>query len=1015
MASTQPNPSDLTNVLLLRLLQNNDSFGGSDPLAPVMNVSSNTVKAQSILFASLAVTLLTAFITILGRQWVLHYKETSDWGITTNDDAEHQMKLVGPQKQGLHFIMESLPLLLQLSLLLFGIGLTVYLWDLDLSSAEVTLAVACIEFVFYACTTVIATIWRGYPFQTPLSILLSIILCKAKRIRFAQLLALLKRRIFGLIQFAQLPALLKRQIFKFGLIPFILTKRRIFGLIRFAQLPALLKRQISGLIHRETIPGEGVEGVHNEHHRAKLSNPAFWRQDPLFTSPIPNDLFASVGAWLLDKPTDNLDSMFAAVTVAEEFPNLQWLSHPPSSESLTRLHLTYMSCFTAPRFDIPTRLKALQSAAAYYVLYHSRLIFEASKSRWVEEKKLPRYMPSDLLLTREHEEKWQGRDLFKYLLHIEDRSAPVTSARFLSYIAPYWFCGDSDSAIKSRSSRLPALRELINVLESSKELYLDTLTNCVLCVGAVMDFPLHPEDLIRVYKGYVSLFGALRAVLIRNRDHLLSTFEVVVEHIHQIILARSRHYDHTAQALEILLTLIIKCPRVPFLDAVWMNELLKRVAEDYTEGRMTEEHFTLFLKLSTGREASEDLMVDTGVGDFVLTDRFEPDRQPVRRTTPPQSPIPGDILFSEIIKYIQDRVKQDGGWQDDDGTIFGGLLTIRDIRKLEHPPFHDDVLQTLHDAMKEGNPPRVRQAAFYVMLVMQDRWLKSETLRQKLQDLYFLRRIYRAASVARPNPDYRLLFLKMTETLSEDVVWHPYLRGVMHIWLPLRHDGQDHTLRILVNVGALSPPTLDGHNSLSFDEFLQKLVVDEWTTVPGRQVHGLTADRLGPLAEITKGLKELLFDDDHRREVLAVVEQVIPGLERRHGSDYEGPGDDVRGIVGNLVTELGLQPEGLPPGWSQPEWLQPGGSPPGELRPGGSPPGELRPGGSPPGWSQPEWLQPEGLQPEGSQPEGLQPERLQPGRFPPEGLPSQRFLPGGSPARGLLPGGPPTTYTSTYD
>ncbi|KAF9782717.1 hypothetical protein BJ322DRAFT_993722, partial [Thelephora terrestris] len=69
LPSLQSNPSDLTNVLLLRLLQQNNSFGGSDPLAPVMNVSSSVVRAQSILFASLSVTLFVAFIAVLGKQW----------------------------------------------------------------------------------------------------------------------------------------------------------------------------------------------------------------------------------------------------------------------------------------------------------------------------------------------------------------------------------------------------------------------------------------------------------------------------------------------------------------------------------------------------------------------------------------------------------------------------------------------------------------------------------------------------------------------------------------------------------------------------------------------------------------------------------------------------------------------------------------------------------------------------------------------------------------------------------
>ena len=113
-------------------------------------------------------------------------------------------------------------------------------------------------------------------------------------------------------------------------------------------------------------------------------------------------------------------------------------------------------------------------------------------------EKFPPNLPRDLFLHLP-KDAWGG-DVFEYLLRIEDRSEPITSARFLSYIAPYWFCGDLDYSIKCRSSRLPTLYELIEVLEKSKALNDATLTDCVLCAGAAMGFPLHPGDLIRIDK-----------------------------------------------------------------------------------------------------------------------------------------------------------------------------------------------------------------------------------------------------------------------------------------------------------------------------------------------------------------------------------------------------------------------------------------------------------------------------------------------------------------------------------
>jgi hypothetical protein len=52
----------------------------------------------------------------------------------------------------------------------------------------------------------------------------------------------------------------------------------------------------------------------------------------------------------------------------------------------------------------------------------------------------------------------------------------------------------------SRPVRLQTLNKLIEVLGESQALNDATVTDCILCVGAAMDFPLHPEDLIRVDK-----------------------------------------------------------------------------------------------------------------------------------------------------------------------------------------------------------------------------------------------------------------------------------------------------------------------------------------------------------------------------------------------------------------------------------------------------------------------------------------------------------------------------------
>ena len=474
----QPNPADLTNVLLLRILQQNASFGGTNPLAPISNIPISIVRAQSILFASLSVTLFVAFIAVLGKQWILYYTRVTTWGNIVDRGKERQVKLVGLQKWGLHLIMESLPVMLQFALLLFGIALAVYLWDLNVSVAEVVFVVTSFGFAFYACITVAATVWRGCPFQTPLSILL-------RKVRpWVKEFTTLNRVWF------------RRRV--------TILLHRIERLTEHVRLTNSLGRAFKVFAGGTTSPTSPNEDTPNIDYPMTLSNPAFWRDDPLFDSPVPKDIAASAGFWLLENSTD----FSAAAAVAAVFSEFQWPSHHPSSTSLIRLRDMYVECFRAPESKKSTRLKALQSAAAYYVLYHTQLIWSTWKSLEVEVEveKLPPDLPPDLFLHK-HNDEWDGDDVFEYLLHVdvEDRSEPVKSARFLSYIAPYWFCGDADPAIRFRPSRLQTLNELIEVLEKSRALTPTTVTDCILCAGAAMDFPLHPEDLIRFDKRCVPL------------------------------------------------------------------------------------------------------------------------------------------------------------------------------------------------------------------------------------------------------------------------------------------------------------------------------------------------------------------------------------------------------------------------------------------------------------------------------------------------------------------------------
>ena len=380
---------------------------------------------------------------MLGKQWILYYTRASIWGSIVDRGRERHIKFVGLRKWGFHLIMASLPVMLQFALLLFFIGIIVFLWDLNISAAGVVLAVTGIGGVFYTSLAVAASIWEDCPYQMPLSIFFTMVLARTKGIT-------------------------------------TLARHR--------------SRRWSTTLQHSIRPSADI--CTNDY---VVSNPALWREDPLFTPLLPEDISASAGFWLLEKSTD----LSAATAFAAVFTEFRWPSHHHSKTALVRLRDTYTECFRqGNKLDESTRLKALESASAYYVLYHTQLLWNAAKGDEIV-KKLPSELPHDLLDEhRKERDEWNaGADLFEYLLHlhVEDRSESVTSARFLSYIAPYWSCGNSED-LWSRPRRFEQINELIQVLEDSRELDRGTVTDCVLCVGAMVDFPLHPEDLIRADK-----------------------------------------------------------------------------------------------------------------------------------------------------------------------------------------------------------------------------------------------------------------------------------------------------------------------------------------------------------------------------------------------------------------------------------------------------------------------------------------------------------------------------------
>jgi hypothetical protein len=118
---------------------------------------------------------------MLGKQWLNRYASTEMRGTAIERSQYRQRKLDGIVKWYFDHVMESLPLMLQIALLLLGCALTRYLWEINVTVASVVLAVTSFGLIFYIFVVVAGTISVICPYQTPGARILRYILLPALR------------------------------------------------------------------------------------------------------------------------------------------------------------------------------------------------------------------------------------------------------------------------------------------------------------------------------------------------------------------------------------------------------------------------------------------------------------------------------------------------------------------------------------------------------------------------------------------------------------------------------------------------------------------------------------------------------------------------------------------------------------------------------------------------------------------------------------------------------------------
>jgi len=166
----EPDPMDIIQDVLIYQthMMRNSSLG---PYVPAdFSPPEHIVIVNALFYASLGVMLLAAFIAMLIKSWVREF----DRGLRAMSVPEQRAKTrefryLGMERWKLREMVGVLPLLIQISILLFSIGLVLFLFHISTPSFGVTTAILGIGIVYYGTTTSISVFVTSSPFHSPLS------------------------------------------------------------------------------------------------------------------------------------------------------------------------------------------------------------------------------------------------------------------------------------------------------------------------------------------------------------------------------------------------------------------------------------------------------------------------------------------------------------------------------------------------------------------------------------------------------------------------------------------------------------------------------------------------------------------------------------------------------------------------------------------------------------------------------------------------------------------------------
>ncbi|KAG8908046.1 hypothetical protein FRB99_000864 [Tulasnella sp. 403] len=160
--------AELTNKLLtLQLIHRNDgTIFTQDSLSNLVNTEPLATPVNCIYFSSLFCSVTAAFGAVTAKQWLKEYASIGSIMTQADLGRRRQRRYDGMNKWGFSSVMALLPILLQISLILFLVGTVMFLWKVNF---PVTFTFLCL-FIFIVLVAltfmIIGAVHPWSPFQS---------------------------------------------------------------------------------------------------------------------------------------------------------------------------------------------------------------------------------------------------------------------------------------------------------------------------------------------------------------------------------------------------------------------------------------------------------------------------------------------------------------------------------------------------------------------------------------------------------------------------------------------------------------------------------------------------------------------------------------------------------------------------------------------------------------------------------------------------------------------------------